>query len=240
MRWNPREGISNVRAGDLGVSLHAPAEPTNDVLRLLLSQNAALMAESAKQSQQLISLQQLLFHLCRELGVVHNAPHMLPKMSQLFNPYTDQAERPGPKDESPPRGLDPREIGWLHGQIQQLSAASEHRCDGFRRIVDPLGWHQMKEIDVPIVDLEWRKQWQLWHYAFGDQKRASLTNVMSPEELEYSSVKKDPSGAPPTRPLLHEETHRDAEFQLLAAEAEKMRSQQQVATLQAASTSANQ
>lgn len=236
VRWNPQDAGPDVRAGDLGVTLHSPApvESHNDsAYRLLLSQNASIMAELAKQSQQLISLQQLVYHLCRELGEVHNKATMLPPSNQVFNPYTDQAQRPGPKDESPPRGLDPREIAWLHGQMEQLSSVSEHRCEGFRRIVDPLGWHQAKEINVPLVDLDWRKQWQLWHYAFGDQKRTSLTAVMTAEELEYSNCKKGNAEARQPRPLLNEETFRAAQFQLFSAEADEMRSEQLATTLQA-------
>ena len=158
---------------------------------------------------------------------------MLPPAEQLFNPYTDQAERPGPKEESPTRGLDPREIGWLHSQMEQLSASSDHRCEGFRRIVDPLGWHQAKQIDVPLVDLKWRTQWQLWHYAFGDQKKTSLSTVMTAEELEFSSAKKAQAAAAPSRPLLHEETFRVGQSNTLSAELDHMRAQHQAGMLQA-------
>lgn len=238
MRWNPGTLGADVRAGDIGVSLPTPATSEGDAAyRLLLSQNAAIMAEMAKQSQQLISLQGLVYHLCRELGAVHNAPHMLPQLTQLFNPYTDQAERPGPLDEAPSRGLDPREIGWLHSQIEQLSAQSGDRCEGFRRIVDPLGWHQLKQIDIPLVDLTWRTQWQLWHYAFGDPAKTSVATVMSAEELEFSSSKKAQNANSPLRPLLHEDTFRTAQFQLFAAQASTMRHQQQVAMMQASGES---
>ena len=234
VRYNPRLGAAKVRAGDLGVSLHASTDvPSDATQRLLLKQNAAIMAELAKQSQQLISLQTLVFHLCRELGAVHNAPHMLPPVEQLFNPYTDQAERPGAKEQSPIRGLDPREIGWLHSQIEQMSAVSDHRCEGFRRIVDPLGWHQAKEIDVPLVDLGWRTQWQLWHYAFGDQKKTSLSTVMTAQELEYSSIDKGQTVVAPSRPLLHEDTFRSEQCKELTAELDHMRAQHHANVAQA-------
>lgn len=225
MCWNSSAGGVKVRAGDIGVSLPAPPSECDSAYRMLLIQNAAIQAEIAKLSQQHISLQSMFMHVARELALVHKHPPLIPDPATMYNPYTDQAGRPGPMDEAPSRGLDPRELAWLHTQVEQLSKSNQDRCDGFRRIVDPLGWYQNKVIDVPIVDLDWHKQWQLYHYAYGEPETTPLSSVLSPEEMEFSSEKKQTHAASSDRPLLHEDTYRRQQFDRLSTELNIVRMQ---------------
>lgn len=204
---------------------------------MLLIQNAALQNEVAKLAQQHISLQSTVMHIARELALVHKHPPFIPNPATVYNPYTDQPHRPGPMEESPSRGLDPRELAWLHTQVEQLSKSNQERCDGFRRIVDPLGWHQNKVIDVPIVDLDWHRQWQLYHYAYGEPETTPLTSVLSPAEMEFSSEKKQQRAASSSRPLLHEGTYRKQQTDRFSTELDIVRLQKQMAATNRPETS---
>jgi hypothetical protein len=202
---------------------------------MLLEQNASLMAEQAKQSQQLIHLQMLVQHVARELGLIHNHPHLATRMPDLYNPFTDEPTRPGPKDENPTRSLDPREIGWLHAQMTQMMTVSEDRCKGFKRIVAPRDWQQKREIDVCITDLDRRTQWKLWHYAFGDPSKTPLQVVLTEAEMEQSKPKKAGDEATTTRPPLNEESYRSLRNETIQLEAQQMMHQQRAAELQSRS-----
>lgn len=216
LNWNGRPSPPSIAAAQPAVTLVPERQSVPSCCRCdtLLEHVLYLTNSHQEMKDMMVQFQGQMTHLLKESAAVHGRPQFYRDMPPVYDPRADERPRPGPKDEFPSRGLEPMEQSVLIREIHNASLADPTKRLGFRRIVDPLHWHEPVTVHVNLHSASAKLQWKLWHYAF--KPNATLQTVLTPSEMVASETKKGrdtppqetlEARPPNNRPLISSESH---------------------------------